>query len=136
MDGPLLVNEIIDWYKRNKINLMVFKIDFVKAFDSVSWDYIFQILQLIGFNQLLMSWIRGCLLSARTSVLVNGSPSHEFTLHRGLRQGDHFSQFLFILVMEGINVAIKDAIYAGLFMELESVISRSHTYYSQMTFLF
>ncbi|GJY08595.1 putative RNA-directed DNA polymerase, partial [Tanacetum coccineum] len=115
LDGPLLVNELIDWYKRKKKTLMVFKIDFEKAFDSVSWDFIFQILQFMGFSQLWISWIRGCLFSARTSILVNGSPSREFSLHRGLRQGDPLSPFLFILVMEGLSVAIKDAISAGLF---------------------
>ncbi|GKF15214.1 RNA-directed DNA polymerase, eukaryota, reverse transcriptase zinc-binding domain protein, partial [Tanacetum coccineum] len=93
---------------------MVFKIDFEKAFDSVSWDFIFQVLQFMGFGQLWISWIRGCLFSARTSILVNGSPSREFSLHRGLRQGDPLSPFLFILVMEGLSVAIKDAIYVGL----------------------
>ncbi|GJV69249.1 RNA-directed DNA polymerase, eukaryota [Tanacetum coccineum] len=115
LDGPLLVNELIDWYKRKKITLMVFKIDFEKAFDSVSWDFIFQILQFMGFGQLWISWIRGCLISSRASVLVNGSPSREFNLHRGLRQGDPLSPFLFILVMEGLTVPIKDVIDAGLF---------------------
>ncbi|GKA17574.1 RNA-directed DNA polymerase, eukaryota, reverse transcriptase zinc-binding domain protein [Tanacetum coccineum] len=130
------LSQLIDWYKRKKKTLMVFKIDFEKDFDSVLWDFIFQVLKFMGFGQLLISWIRGCLFSVITSVLLNGSPSREFSLHQGLRQGDPLSPFLFILVMEGLSVAIKDAIFVGLFMELESVLSKSLTYYSQMTFLF
>ncbi|GKC19136.1 RNA-directed DNA polymerase, eukaryota, reverse transcriptase zinc-binding domain protein [Tanacetum coccineum] len=115
LDGPLMVNEIIDWYKRKKAKLMILKIDFEKAIDSVSWDFLDQVLQFTGFGHTWRSWIRGCLSSAKASVLVNGSPTAEFDLQRGLRQGDPLSHFLFILVMEGLHVAIEDAINAGLF---------------------
>ncbi|GJS55288.1 RNA-directed DNA polymerase, eukaryota, reverse transcriptase zinc-binding domain protein [Tanacetum coccineum] len=59
-------------------------------------------------------WIQICLHSARTSTLVNGSPASEFSIKKGLRQGDPLSPFLFILVMEGLHVAIKDACQANL----------------------
>ncbi|GJS93148.1 RNA-directed DNA polymerase, eukaryota [Tanacetum coccineum] len=35
-DGPLILSDIIDWYKKRK-KMMLFKVDFEKAFDSVSW---------------------------------------------------------------------------------------------------
>ncbi|GJX27138.1 putative RNA-directed DNA polymerase, eukaryota, reverse transcriptase zinc-binding domain protein [Tanacetum coccineum] len=115
LDGPLMVNEIIDWYKRKKERLMILKIDFEKAFDSVSWDFLDQVLHFTGFGHTWRSWIRGCLSSAKASVLVNGSPTIEFNLQRGLRQGDPLSPFLFILVMEGLHVAIEDAINARIY---------------------
>ncbi|XP_071699047.1 uncharacterized protein [Rutidosis leptorrhynchoides] len=55
-----------------------------------------------------------CLKSSRSSVLVNGSPSYEFPIKRGLRQGDPLSPFLFIIVMEGLNILLKNAIEANL----------------------
>nr|GEW43416.1 hypothetical protein [Tanacetum cinerariifolium] len=88
LDGPLMVSEIIDWYKKQNKNLMIFKEDFEKAFDS-------------------RSWIRSCLHSARTSILINGSPTFEFSLGRGLRQGDPLSLFLFILIMKGLKLNIS-----------------------------
>nr|GEW68905.1 RNA-directed DNA polymerase, eukaryota, reverse transcriptase zinc-binding domain protein [Tanacetum cinerariifolium] len=94
---------------------MVFKIDFEKAFESVSWDFIDRILHFLGFGSRWQNWIHGCLYSTKASVLVNGSPSKEFSIQRGLRQGVLLSHFLFILVIEGLNVAIKDAIDANLF---------------------
>ncbi|GKD90093.1 RNA-directed DNA polymerase, eukaryota, reverse transcriptase zinc-binding domain protein [Tanacetum coccineum] len=95
--------------------MMIFKIDFEKAFDSVSWDFLFQVIVFMGFSSKWISWISGCLSSAKTSVLVNGSPTDEFHLHRGLRQGDPLSPFLFIMIMEGLHVAVEDAILAGYF---------------------
>nr|GEY23019.1 putative RNA-directed DNA polymerase, eukaryota, reverse transcriptase zinc-binding domain protein [Tanacetum cinerariifolium] len=55
-----------------------------------------------------------CLHSARASVLVNGSPTREFSIKRGLCQGDPLSLFLFIIVMEGLHYALKDAVSSGL----------------------
>lgn len=59
--------------------------------------------------------IHGCLYSATTLVLVNGSPIVEFYLHIGLNQGDHTSSSLFIHVMEGLHVVVEYVIVVGFF---------------------
>ncbi|GJR44673.1 RNA-directed DNA polymerase, eukaryota, reverse transcriptase zinc-binding domain protein, partial [Tanacetum coccineum] len=107
LDGPLMVNEVIQWCKRKKSKLMVFEIDFEKGFDTISWDFLFQVLHFMGFNETWIKWISGCLHSASTSILINGSPTCEFNIHRGLRQGDPLSPFLFIIAIEGLHVAME-----------------------------
>jgi len=47
--------------------------------------------------------------------LVNGSPTDEFQLKRGLRQGDPLSPFLFLLAAEGFNTLMKSMVDNHLF---------------------
>lgn len=39
----------LDGLKRKR-KMMIFKVDFEKAYDSISWDYIDQILDFVGFG--------------------------------------------------------------------------------------
>lgn len=69
----------------------------------------------MGFGNKWRSWIQGCLSSSRASVIVNGSPTKEFEISKGVRQGDPLSPFLFIIAMEGLNVVIKTSVEKGIF---------------------
>lgn len=117
LDGPLMVNEVVKWCKRkkNKANLMVLKCDYEKAFDSVSSDFLLQVMQFMGFSEKWMKWISACLNSASSSVLINKRPIREFSINCGLRQGDPLSPFFFIIAMEGLHIAMEDAMVAGLY---------------------
>ena len=54
-----------------------------------------------------MNWIMGCISSANFALLINGSSS-VFTASRGIRKGCPLSPLLFILVLEGLSLLIKD----------------------------
>nr|GFC02424.1 RNA-directed DNA polymerase, eukaryota [Tanacetum cinerariifolium] len=111
---------------------MLFKVDFAKAYDSVRCDYLLDVLEAFGFGQTWCKWIRGTFSSARDSVLVNGSPSNEFSFHCGLKQGDPLAPYLFILIMESLHMSFSQAVDEGLFkgVHLQGSISVSHLFYA------
>lgn len=75
----------------------------------VNWNFLIQTLKGIMFGDICVSWIRSIIASAKQSVLINGSPSKEFTMERGLRQGDPLSPLLFIIVTQVLHTLIVKA---------------------------
>lgn len=110
LDGVLVVNEVMDFALRAKKECLVMKIDFEKAFDTVSWAYLERMMGKLGFCSVWINWIKSCVFSSSVSVLVNGSPTDEFSISRGLRQGDPLSPFLFLIAAEGLTSMINKAI--------------------------
>nr|GEV51571.1 ribonuclease H-like domain-containing protein [Tanacetum cinerariifolium] len=53
LDGPFILNELISWCKSKKNKAMVFKVDFEKAYESIRWDYLNDILHDVVF---IMEW--------------------------------------------------------------------------------
>ena len=45
MDAVLIANEIVDERRRSGEERVVFKIDFEKAYDHVSWDFLDHVLE-------------------------------------------------------------------------------------------
>ncbi|XP_057808799.1 uncharacterized protein LOC131023270 [Salvia miltiorrhiza] len=74
---------------------MACKIDIRKAFDTMSWDFILQVLRLNGYHERFIRWISVIFSSARISILYNGQLSSYFACSCGVRQGDPLSPILF-----------------------------------------
>jgi len=69
----------------------------------------------MNFPTLWRKWISECVGTATASVLVNGCPTEDFPIERGLRQVDPLSPFLFLLEAEGFNVLMNEMVRADLF---------------------
>ncbi|GJX38579.1 RNA-directed DNA polymerase, eukaryota [Tanacetum coccineum] len=132
LDGPFMLNELIHWCKVKKTQSMIFKVNFEKAFDSVCWDFLDDILKKFRFGSRWRDWIQSCLNSSRGSLLVNGSPILEFQFSKGFKQGDPLSPLLFILVMKSLHLSFQNVVNAGLFkgVVLDSFLQTSHLFYA------
>ncbi|GJR39917.1 RNA-directed DNA polymerase, eukaryota [Tanacetum coccineum] len=132
LDGPFILNEILARCKHKHQQAMFLKVDFAKAYDSVRWDYLDDVLNAFGFGTLWRSWIQGSLNSGKASILVNGSPTSEFQFHRGLKQGDPLAPFLFILIMESLHLSLNRAIDVGVFsgLRMDDDLTISHLFYA------
>ncbi|GKB53206.1 RNA-directed DNA polymerase, eukaryota [Tanacetum coccineum] len=130
LDGPFILNELLVWCKRKKKQAMIFKVDFAKAYDSVRWDYLLDVLHAFGFSPNWCRWIRGTFSSAMASILVNGSPTSEFPFFCGLKQGDPLAPYLFILIMESLHILFSRATNDGFFkgVMIGDCMSRKHAW--------
>lgn len=94
LDDILITNEIVDNACSLK-KILLFKIDFEKAYILVDWRYLDDVMYKMNFPTLWQKWILECIIMAIASILVNGSPTNEFKMERGILQGGSFSHFSF-----------------------------------------
>ncbi|MCI24320.1 LINE-1 reverse transcriptase like [Trifolium medium] len=67
------------------------------------------------FPEKWLEWMRACIFTSSMSILVNGSPTEEFTIGKGLREGDPLSPFLFIIAAEGLTRLTQKVVEIGSF---------------------
>ncbi|GKV27391.1 hypothetical protein SLEP1_g36564 [Rubroshorea leprosula] len=138
-EGVVIANEVINEAKRNKKKSFLFKVDFEKAYDKVCWSFINYMMLRMGFCEAWRSWIQECLRSSSVSVIVNGSPTRQFMVTKGIHQGDLLSPFLFLIVAEGLNgmvtAAVEKKLYKGVTVGSEEAMV-SHLQFADDTIFF
>ena len=125
LHSVLIANEAVKEANRRPKPFLVFKVDYERAYDSVSWAFRSYMMKRLGFCPKWICWIEGCLKSASVSVLVNGSPTNEFIPHRGLRQGEPLAPLLFNIVAEGLTDLMREALDKSLFNSF--LVRKKHT---------
>ncbi|XP_039066044.1 uncharacterized protein LOC120211616 [Hibiscus syriacus] len=69
----------------------------------------------MDFGSTWISWISKCVTTVSISVLVNGVPTEEFPMAKGIRQGCSLSPMLFNIVGELLNLLLHRVVSEGLF---------------------
>lgn len=125
-------------YKTFGGNLAV-KLDIMKAFDTIDWNFLLKVLEAFGFNRKFCDWIKLILNSTKLSFLVNGKSVGFFPCKRGVRQGDPLSPLLFCLAEDVLSRGISHLVQAGLLKTClgpKSFSTPSHVLYADDVLVF
>jgi len=76
---------------------MIIKLDLANAFERVCHDFIFQVMQKLGFTPAFVNWAKAYIGSPWIAPLVNGRASGFFQAWRGLWQGCPLSPLLYAI---------------------------------------
>ena len=105
-DSTRLIYDIMHHAEEKNINGILLLIDFEKAFDSLSWTFIYNVLSYFGFDDTLIKWIKLFNTDIEARICQAGFLSEPIEIKRGCRQGDPISCYQFILAAEILALLI------------------------------
>ena len=79
------------------------KIDLRKAYDTLEWDFLHEMLTVLNFSRKLTERVMVCVTSTQYSSVINGNPQPTFQAKRGVRKEDLMSPLLFVIGMEYLS---------------------------------
>ena len=113
LDNIVLTQESLQWAKLSRQPTVFLKLDFSKAYDKVSWQFLFRTMRKMGVSEVFTKWVKLLFTGATAAVNLNSNPGENFTVERGVRQGCPFAAYLFLIVGEALTHTIKKAVKEG-----------------------
>lgn len=104
----MLSHELFKGYARKGVSpICVLKVDLRKAYDTLEWIFLKQMLLDLGFPFKFVQWIMTCVTTVSYSLVLNGGLTKPFKGKRGIRLGDHMSPYLFVISMKYLSRELK-----------------------------
>lgn len=112
-DSIVTANELIFFMQKHRYPVLILKVDFEKAYDTVDWSFLLELLRARGFSDKWVGWINAILTSSKAKFLINGRQCGYVRYRKGLRQGDPLSPLLFVLVVDVLSTMLNYALNSG-----------------------
>jgi len=109
LESVVSAHEIIHEVHRKRDCGIIFKLDYEKAYDRVSWEFLDEMLTSRGFGEKWVGWIRNVVRGGSLCIRINDEDSVYFKTGKGLRQGDPLSPLLFNLVADVFTKVLMKA---------------------------
>lgn len=114
VENTVLASELVNGYHKNKApKRITLKVDIAKAFDTLSWDFLFSCLDALQLPPRFTSWLKACICTTSFTVGYNGTVNGYFKGKRGLRQGDPLSPYLFVIAMNSLSLMLNKVAEEG-----------------------
>jgi hypothetical protein len=102
------VRDLITLVENDNLEGYIIKADQEKAFDRLSHEYMFTVLEKFGFGDVFVKWINIFYSEINSSVKCNGFLTKYFSVKNGIRQGFPISALLYVLAAEPLQCIISD----------------------------
>lgn len=109
----VVAHEVFHFLKRKKLGkkgYVAVKVDLNKAYDRICWDFLFQVMERMGFSAVWINWIKECASTVKYSINANGEQICNVIPSRGIRQGDPISPYLFLIAANVLSIMINKAV--------------------------
>ena len=114
-----LIQDVIDYFENGEQEGAIIFLDFQKAFDTVSHEFLMNALSRYNFGESFKKWVNVIYNKAESCVTNNGWTSKPLSINKGIRQGCPLSALLFLLVAEILAVRVRSNSNIGLKVETE-----------------
>lgn len=109
-----LTNEVLHKAKEADLSILLLKLDtIIKAFNNIGWEFLYRLLQKIGFGPNFLKVIQAINASVSSAILLNDKLTATFPLRRSLTQGYPLSLLLFLIVVNALNILLTQAADQG-----------------------
>ena len=106
-ENTRLIYDLLHYTEENDIPGILLLIDFEKAFDTISWIFIEQVLDFFNFGNSIKHWVKTFFTNTKSAITQNNFLSDFFTIERGCRQGDPLSPYIFLLCAEILGILLR-----------------------------
>nr|XP_009791379.1 PREDICTED: uncharacterized protein LOC104238655 [Nicotiana sylvestris] len=101
VQNVLICQDLVRLYKRKAFTRScLIKIDLRKAYDTVEWDFVQEMLHALNFPRRFIQWIMQCITTTKYSIAISVGIYGNIEGKIGLRQVDPISPIIFVICME------------------------------------